>query len=569
MRFINNGPVLSAFDLWSGGHWYRNSLIYTLLILLVCTTSISQFTSTLLLWDIENGNVLGFPVEKDLDAGFSMNDYMEHFRTLLTQAPNYWASTPSTYNTFAEWSISADALSDNAVDTGPTIRALLPITSDNDLLELEEYNGTASLFDARVSCVRPTIKDAAFNFDLQVLENFTGTLFPGSVPEVIERNSVLMLFWTRSPGENQTSSNRSGGFDIVEKGPWLEYTIRDTGDTWSVSACFDALYGQNFYFRPWHDQDFRISAKRESKTRSRLDPAPKWDTILNQFDTKELRNQLGSSLEEKASRDILIMDYESIQAAKEARMSSWSPERNCTFRPATHGIWWYPNTSWPDLPPADSNTDCQQLNASTRIKHDFLHESIWTHFSNPYSLVGLGTNSTYSPTASSAEMGFTSSTLHPILTALAIDILAETDNPALAWQAIFTCVIRNAYYDISSYFTARERVTTTSLLSPQRPVRYRGLGIVLVNIVLHHVLVLVMLYWFCAGTRYTLLGNCWQSIAQLRAAEMEDVFGNMTLETDKDVKRRIRRSEGTSKGLRFRVMPQAGSDRVCLCRVGG
>lgn len=323
MRFINNGPVLSAFDLWSGGHWYRNSLIYTLLILLACTTSISQFTSTLLLWDIESGNVLGFPAEKDLDAGFSMNDYMEHFRTLLTQAPNYWASTPSTYNTFAEWSIGADALPDHAVDTGPTIRALLPITSNNDLLELEEYNGTASLFDARVSCVRPTIEDAAFNFDLQVLENFTGTLFPVSVPEEIERNSILsttgifpegfpftcrmdnmqvgksfvvcalprtagglinsldpmnnkslihsldppdpgvglwhasssngsgfqwpvlmghtVLFWTRTPGENQASSNRSGGFDIAENGPWLEYTLRDTGDTWSVSACFDAL----------------------------------------------------------------------------------------------------------------------------------------------------------------------------------------------------------------------------------------------------------------------------------------------------------------------------------------
>lgn len=323
MRFINNGPVLSAFDLWSGGHWYRNSLIYTLLILLACTTSISQFTSTLLLWDIESGNVLGFPAEKDLDAGFSMNDYMENFRTLLTQAPNYWASTPSTYNTFAEWSIGADALPDHAVDTGPTIRALLPIMSDNDLLELEEYNGSASLFDARVSCVRPTIKDDAFNFDLQVLENFTGTLFPSSVPEEIERNSILstagvfpegfpftcrmdnmqvgksfvvcalprtagglinsldpmnnkslvhsldppdpgvglwhassrndsgiqwpvlmghtVLFWTRSPGENQTSSNHSSGLDIVEKGPWLEYTLRDTGDTWSVSACFDAL----------------------------------------------------------------------------------------------------------------------------------------------------------------------------------------------------------------------------------------------------------------------------------------------------------------------------------------
>lgn len=240
-----------------------------------------------------------------------------------------------------------------------------------------------------------------------------------------------------------------------------------------------------------------------------------------------------------------------------------------TSHAATHGIWWYPNTSWPDLPSADSNINCQQLNAATRIKHDFLHESIWAHFSSPYSLVGLGTNSTYSPTASSAETGFTSSTLHPILTALAIDILGETDNPALAWQAIFTCVIRNAYYDISSYFTARERVTTTSLLPPQRPVRYRGLGIVLVNIFLHHILVLVMLYWFCAGTRYTLLGNCWQSIAQLRGAEMEDAFGNATLDTDRDAKRRIRRSEGTSKGLRFRVMSQAGSDRVCLCRVGG
>lgn len=91
----------------------------------------------------------------------------------------------------------------------------------------------------------------------------------------------------------------------------------------------------------------------------------------------------------------------------------------------------------------------------------------------------------------------------------------------------------------------------------------------LVNIVLHHVLVLVMLYWFCGGTRYTLLGNCWQSIAQLRAAEMEDALGNATLETDEDVKRRLRCSEWTSKGLRFRVMPQAGSDRVYLRRVGG
>ncbi len=54
-------------------------------------------------------------------------------------------------------------------------------------------------------------------------------------------------------------------------------------------------------------------------------------------------------------------------------------------------------------------------------------------------------------------------TLHPILSRVVFDILDETDDPSLAWQALVTLTMRSAYYDWLPAFSMNDTATTTSV----------------------------------------------------------------------------------------------------------
>lgn len=159
------------------------------------------------------------------------------------------------------------------------------------------------------------------------------------------------------------------------------------------------------------------------------------------------------------------------------------------------------------------------------------------------------------------EEGIVSTDTNLVLNTIFEDIMKETDNPALAWQALVTAVMRMAYYDWLPTFDYTGNATVTSMVPCQKPQHCTGFILVMANLFVHLVFVAVSSFLFFTRTRYSLLGNCWQAIAQIKAPGTGIYLDNATMLDDKKVKQEIDR-EGTRRRVNIRRNDE--DDRVCL-----
>lgn len=79
------------------------------------------------------------------------------------------------FESFAESSQPLSQFREGLDDTGPTLRSFLPIGDQNTRDALWSFQGLASVFDSRVTCVRPTLIDLSFcqTKPIQLCGNFT------------------------------------------------------------------------------------------------------------------------------------------------------------------------------------------------------------------------------------------------------------------------------------------------------------------------------------------------------------------------------------------------------------
>ncbi|PVH92373.1 hypothetical protein DM02DRAFT_619982 [Periconia macrospinosa] len=178
-RFSSPAPY--TFVVETLFHRYFVALpLRALLFALILTTITLQFGSTILLYDLGMGQVTDFPVTTaSLMTGYGwvngwygnnttptenrnfswVDKFRAHHTPFLSEA-EYWPSLSRNYDLFAETSQPpAVPLEDTQIidDTGPTLRSFLPIKEESIRRNLVHYSGFASVFDARVVCVRPDL----------------------------------------------------------------------------------------------------------------------------------------------------------------------------------------------------------------------------------------------------------------------------------------------------------------------------------------------------------------------------------------------------------------------------
>ncbi|KAK4444025.1 hypothetical protein QBC34DRAFT_476004 [Podospora aff. communis PSN243] len=149
-----------------------NSFALPVLLVIGLIAMATTFTSTILLSDFDTVTMLAGPNTSTL--AFS----------LVTMASgiykNIWSVAPTAYPRFAEYS-EPPASGEAFVDTGVTMRALLPFQDRDQRTALRQYSGPASVFDARAICVRPTLR--VFNVTAYEELFMTGAVrFDGQYP---------------------------------------------------------------------------------------------------------------------------------------------------------------------------------------------------------------------------------------------------------------------------------------------------------------------------------------------------------------------------------------------------
>ncbi|KAH9234131.1 hypothetical protein K456DRAFT_1723771 [Colletotrichum gloeosporioides 23] len=207
------------------------SLVRILVLFLLLTTLISQFTSTLLFADLEQRRIVSFPqiplsayCPVALDGADASSD------PILSHRPSdYWREKPRLSETYAEYtepSLKADGVD----DTGPTIRAFLPFMSQEARETLQEFYGVTKIVDSRITCVRPRVSNLRLSgssegivvsgtarIDGLALEDALGSMYPVSADFSCQSMSPVEpgYVWQVCPFTNLTWNNIEDTFNDV------------------------------------------------------------------------------------------------------------------------------------------------------------------------------------------------------------------------------------------------------------------------------------------------------------------------------------------------------------------
>ena len=110
---------------------------------------------------------------------------------------------------------------------------------------------------------------------------------------------------------------------------------------------------------------------------------------------------------------------------------------------------------------------------------------------------------------------------------------------ARAMSSLITTMSSMAYYDQMPQFARSgnsSQVFFTTVLFPQSHI---GFWLVVIVLAAHVALVTLITIGFYVCSKHTLLGNHWQTIAQLQSPETDDLLARTRMATDSDVKRAL------------------------------
>ncbi|KAI8269543.1 hypothetical protein K4K58_001212 [Colletotrichum sp. SAR11_239] len=164
-RFSNSGPLSLGYLVIK--HSQLDAVVRLMIVLLILTTFAVQFVSTLLVSDLQQSEIISFARTVPTlfyyrgreSPAISTREYAENNVEMGADPDYYWFQGPRSAETFAEYSepqIDVDGID----DTGPTIRAFLPLPSTDARQSLAEFRENAineTIYLSRNMAVNMTI----------------------------------------------------------------------------------------------------------------------------------------------------------------------------------------------------------------------------------------------------------------------------------------------------------------------------------------------------------------------------------------------------------------------------
>ena len=144
------------------------------------------------------------------------------------------------------------------------------------------------------------------------------------------------------------------------------------------------------------------------------------------------------------------------------------------------------------------------------------------------------------------------------------EIVQSGGSIAFALQSLITILSSMAYYDQLGTFNNRAPISQAQFVTANTPKRYSGFVAVATVLLVHLILLGIIITMFLNGTRYSLLGNAWQSVSQAVTSETEAYLAIASMKVDDEVKSKMK-DDGV-QSLRIGIDQIDGSDRVGVVR---
>ena len=128
----------------------------------------------------------------------------------------------------------------------------------------------------------------------------------------------------------------------------------------------------------------------------------------------------------------------------------------------------------------------------------------------------------------------------PTLLYLFKSFLDSSGSLARSISSLITILSSMAYYDQMPQFQTSDNTTQVFFTEAVYPRSRQGFWTIITLLLVHVALVLTILVGFALFSKFTLLGNSWQSVAQLWSLETRDLILTSSMTSDKEVKDHLR-----------------------------
>ena len=560
MRSANAGPhilawlILKAF-LKDPLRWHR-ALIPTLILILVITSTLAQFTSTVLLADLKPGVVPG----DNSSYTIATNFHTVNGSTPFTLRGTVWDKKPPFYPTFAEYHEAPSSVEEDKSDTGLTLRAFLPLSGQEARSSLRAFSGLATVLDCRVQCFRPELNLEAGHYTTGALA-LTGSIsaagsqstnFSCVLPQpvsdaegnTVDQWQIAMTYLGTFPNASSapvhselrplTSRGQYGmGFVVVNltAGSLVEWqTVLgvDGGEfgTFGTSGVGPVLYSSrqewldliftknaslimsvSLCYSSYDTADLAIQAFSGS---NRTEPMPRYDPLKQNYDYSGIRSQLGQLPNGQQAQ---ILDERGILSL--SKRDSWNP-----------GVGDDANSSWlidaAALTLVDDLVDSQSFETATSTGNNI---TAHIYAADDYSV---------SVWPGEPRLGTDAST-----TALFQQIVKDQRGIASAIQSLLTVFTSMLYYDQLQQFNNANNISMTSFMVVSKPASVRGLTAVTIVASVHLLLIAYIVSHFQSKSSVSTVGNAWQTVAQVMQGDAKVLVDGAGLATDSRVEEAV------------------------------
>jgi hypothetical protein len=512
-------------------------------------------------------------------------------QTGLIDRTTTWLRKPQEYPTFAEHREDA-FVEDGVDDTGMTLRAFLPFQASSKRENINDYVGKTTVLDNRVTCQRPSVDHAVVQYVNQLI-TLNGTIASTrNTPRMdnatarITSNAGIAGYSYNVPvpfacvvpttgalknlnevtgkyriaicqlGEGDGTSAASGGLvsefldpanltainqntylppsqqrgtayillnvtlgdsshwqavtergahppAISAHGAWQDLVYSDADLVLSVSLCYAAF----------NTAEIPV---RISSIANRTEPLPSYDSSKQLYHFDDIREQLGQN-RSRSSLERGVLDLSPVR-------SSWLAHSDelPTLEPWIRS---FANMNGPSDPNSGNNPNltailwqagiCQTTSAQTY------------KYPNPTNWICPD----------------------PMHVFLFQEILQSGGSAAFALQALITSLSNIAYYDQLAQFDKSETVAQTYFLTSNAAVRHNGFAAVAAVMAFHVLMVIICLWIFLAGTRWSILGNTWCAVAQLVGMQTIDFWEKAANGATDGSVRKLLKAEGRDRVL--------------------
>ncbi|KAH7086461.1 hypothetical protein FB567DRAFT_593401 [Paraphoma chrysanthemicola] len=548
IRCANTGPQAL---IWNVFHTIAKGtqLGYSFFIVITILNALAlQFMSTILLADFGTPLVVLDPYHDEIM--WALNATQEQTNSIGAE---FWKSSQESYPAFAEYKLNGST-GPNYVDTGVVYRGFLPFHNATTRENVQSYSGPMTVVDERIVCMKPNLTNPQFhipllsndvlysdfnlndthpditqvgnktNFECDMphgwdaqdpnfwyssicrLDSGYAYLKGGILPEVTERDkqiSVWFVFnvsspWTNSSDWESTVPNPEDTVILPlrlaesPEGPWAKYSHPNL--TVDATVCVQNPRAEIY--------DVETTGTRNTHT---LDNTLYWNVTSQKYDTAVARLMLDAI--GPAEREEYGIDPKHVFTFEERGILELKPVK-----------------SW-----NESRTSIRVNESYVDLLHgSLIRDKPWNY------------NGTVNRTWITTPVADYLDSIHRNNLWIFQDTLHETNNPALAMQAVTHLVMQTAYYDWFPNFDLKSNGTFTITEKRYIPQMYKHFSVVMGLLALHFVLVIVALVLFITKTEVSLLGNAWQAVAQVYSNDTAAAVQHGVMATDYEVRRTVK-----------------------------